>query len=322
MPPWVSIAAYITTGAAAGILISVAGCMTGKDYDKMAQLPDTTGMKDEVIVHETQCGGYDNMIRFAGAQTIKVGQASATSRRDVESAINEQTVAMAHFVAYFKPNDLPLEEVIDIAHKHDVPVIVDAAAEFPLFSQLRRYTDMGADLAIFSGGKGLCGPQSSGLILGRKDLIEACTVNANPNHGAGRPMKVGKEEIVGLVTAMELYADGESQEAERGRWHERTIYMAEAISHLPGVRAYNEIAEPTFLPHRGGLTPEGIPITYVEWDTEKMPKSKEEVQRELDEGSPSLMVGISPGGISLTPHTLQPGEERTIAERVAQVLST
>ena len=316
-------AAYISSGAAAGIAISVAACMTGEDYDKMHQLPDTTGMKNEVIVQAVQIGGYDNMIELAGARVIPVGdEGGRADRGQMEEAFNEQTLAVVHFVAYSSLEGVPIEEVIEISHKRGVPVIVDAAAEFPPFSVLRLYADMGADLTIFSGGKGLLGPQASGLVLGRKGLIEACAVNTSPNHGVGRPMKIGKEEIIGLVTALELYADEGFQQAERRSWEERTSYLAEALSRVPGVRAYNEIGGPTYLPDRSGLTPEGIPITYVEWDAQTVSKAKEDVERELDEGSPSMKVGISPRGISISPHTLQPGEERIIAERVARVLST
>ena len=315
-------AAFITAGAAAGIAVGVAGCMTGKDYDKMQQLPDNTeGMKDQVIVQTRQCGGYDNMVRLAGAKTVRVGDAGGTSRDDIESAINDQTVAIVHFVAYFKPGDLPVEEVIEIGHRHDVPVIVDAAAEFTTVADLREYADMGADLSIFSGGKGLRGPQSSGLILGRKDLIEACAVNANPNHGIGRPMKVGKEEIVGLVAAVELFANGEFQQAERQAWQERCALMEEAISALPGVRAYTEPASPTWFPERSGVTPEGVPMTHVEWDQGLIAKTAEDVEGEMEEGNPGVKVGTTSEGITLSPHTLRPGDDAVVVQRVAEVLA-
>jgi L-seryl-tRNA(Ser) seleniumtransferase len=311
--------AYITSGAAAGVAIGVAACMTGKDYDKVYQLPDTTGMRNEVIIQAAQRNPYDIATRLAGCEAVYVGQENGTSRSDMESAINEMTAAIVHFVAHASPNDLPLEQAIEIAREHDVPVIVDAAGEFPPFSVLRRYADMGADLTVFSGGKGLGGPQSSGLVLGRRDLTEACAVNGNPNHGVGRPMKAGKEEIVGVLTALELYADEEFQREQQRSWEERTSYMVQALSRVPGVTSYSEVAGPTSLCSR--LTPEGIPITYVEWDAEVISKTNEEVQRELEEGSPGIAVGVSGTGISLTPYTLQPGDERTVCERMAQVLS-
>ena len=147
-------AAYITAGAAAGVTLSVAACMTGKDNARVHQLPNTRGMKDEVIIQVMQRNYYELMIRLAGAKLVEIGLANATEDYHLESAINDQTAAIVHFVAYSPPSDLPIERVIEIGHKHGVPVVVDAAAEFPPFSALRRWADMGADLTIFSGGKG------------------------------------------------------------------------------------------------------------------------------------------------------------------------
>ena len=207
-------AAYITAGAAAGVTISVAACMTGKNNARIHQLPNTRGMKDEVIIQVMQRNYFELMIRLAGASLVEIGLANGTQDYHLESAINDQTAAIVHFVAFSLTSDLPIERVIEIGHKHGVPVIVDAAAEFPPFSALRRWADMGADLTIFSGGKGIRGPQSTGLILGRKDLIEACAMNASPNNGVDRPPKVGKEEIAGVVTALELFSIEEFERAE------------------------------------------------------------------------------------------------------------
>ena len=315
-------AAYITSGAAAGVTVAVAACMTGRDDAKVHQLPNTDGLKDEVIIQVMQRNFYELMIRLAGARLIEVGLANQTYPWHIESAINEQTAAIVHFVAYSPPQDLPIETVIEIAHKHGLPVIVDAAAELPPFSNLRRYADMGADLTIFSGGKGLRGPQSSGLILGRKDLIAACAMHSNPNHGVGRPAKVGKEEIIGLVTALELFASEEFAQAELESYEERTAFIVEALSHTPGVVAYRETAPPSYLSNLSGAAPEGVPVAHVEWLEATIPKSKDEVRQELAEGSPAIMAALSPKGIILAPHTLQPGEERIVADRVAQLLGT
>ena len=313
-------AAYITSGAAAGVTIAVAACMAGRDDAKVHQLPNTDGMKDEVIIQVMQRNFYELMIRLAGARLIEVGLANQTYPWHIESAINEQTAAIVHFVAYSPSHDLPIETVIEIAHKHGLPVIVDAAAEMPPFSNLRRYADMGADLTIFSGGKGLRGPQSSGLILGRKDLVEACARHSSPNHGVGRPMKVGKEEVIGLVTAMELFASEEFAQAELESYEERTAFIVEALSHTPGVVASRDTAPPSFLSDLSGAAPEGVPVAQVEWQEAAIPKSNEEVRQELAEGSPAIMAALSSTGIILAPHTLQPGEERIVADRVAQVL--
>ena len=200
-------ACTITNGAAAGVAVSVAACMTGSSNARVHQLPDTAGMKDEVIVQRMQINFYELMIRLTGARIVPAGLANRTYPWHLEAAFTPQTAAVVHFPAYSPPTDLPIDRVVELAHARGVPVIVDAAAEFPPFSILSHYWKLGADLTIVSGGKGLRGPQSSGLILGRKSLVEACVMSGSPNHGVGRPMKVGKEEIAGLLTAVELWSE-------------------------------------------------------------------------------------------------------------------
>lgn len=314
-------AAYITAGAAAGVTLSVAACMTGKDNAKVHRLPNTEGMKDEVIIQVMQRNYYELMIRLAGAKLVEIGLANATEDYHLESAINERTAAIVHFVAYSPPSDLSIDQVIEIGHKHGVPVIVDAAAEFPPFSALRRWADMGADLTIFSGGKGIRGPQSTGLILGRKDLIEACTMNASPNHGVGRPPKVGKEEIAGVVTALELFSIEEFEKAEAQEYEDRARYMTEAISRVPNVRSYVETAPPTSAPGPGGAAPEGTPLTYVEWNESTLGKTKGQIVAALGAGDPAVLVSASAKGIVIAPHTMQPGEEHIVSQRVAEIFA-
>ena len=310
-------ACYITSGAAGGVLISIASCMTGKDWAKVHQLPDTKGMKNEVIMQVMQRNFYELMVREAGANLVEIGLANTTYPWHLEAAINEQTAAIIHFVAYSPPSDLPLEEVIRIAHSKGVPVVVDAAAEFPSFSILKHYSDMGADLTIFSGGKGIRGPQSSGLILGRKDLVEACAMNGSPYHGVGRPCKVGKEEIVGLVTAIELFSDPEYERRELEGWHLRTDYIVESLSDLPDVTVRSG-----FPKDFAGVqvNPGIVPVTVLEWDNTVISMTKEEVVSALREGDPGIYVATSRDGIVIAPHTLLPNEERIVAERVEAVL--
>ena len=312
-------ACYITSGAAGGVLISTAACMTGKDWAKVHQLPDTQGMKNEVIMQVMQRNYYELMVREAGAKLVEIGLANTTNSWHLEAALNEQTAAIIHFVAYSPPQDLPLEEVIKIAHKRDVPVVVDAAAEFPSFSILRHYIEMGADLVIFSGGKGIRGPQSSGLILGRKDLIEACAMNGSPYHGVGRPCKVGKEEIIGLVTAIELFSDPEYERKELEGWHLRTGYIVETLSDLSHVTV-----ESGFPSDFAGVqvNPGIVPVAVVTWDNQAIPMTKEKAASALLEGDPGVYVATSRDGIVIAPHTLLPGEERIVAERVGAVLTS
>ncbi len=276
-------------------------------------------MKDEVVVQRMQINFYELMIRLAGAKIVEFGLANRVDPWHLKAAFNDQTVAVVHFPAYSPPTDLPLDQVIEIAHQHGVPMIVDAAAEFPPFSVLSRFWRLGADLAIFSGGKGLRGPQSSGLILGRRDLVEACAANASPNHGVGRPMKVGKEEIVGLLTAVEMWSSPEFEERMFDCWQKCAAYMIGALSETPGVRTYQG-ASPS---SSTGLAvqPDGLPFAHVEWDTDRIPKTIEQVVQALADGNPSIIVSATPQGILLNPSTLEKGEERVVVDRVSQVLT-
>ena len=311
-------ACYITNGAAAGVAVSVAACMTGSSNARVHQLPDTSGMKDEVIVQRMQINFYELMIRLTGSRIVPVGLANRTYPWHLEAAFTPQTASVVHFPAYSPPTDLPIDQVIELAHARGVPVIVDAASEFPPFSILSHYWKLGADLTIFSGGKGLRGPQSSGLILGRKDLVEACAVNSSPNHGVGRPMKVGKEEIAGLLTAVELWSNPEFERKMFDRWRRRTDSMIEILSQVPGVRASKGDSPPAST----GLAvhPDGLPFTLVEWDSQRVAKSVGQVMAELWEGDPSIIVAETPSGILLNPATLEPGEAEIVAQRVAGVL--
>jgi len=169
-------------------------------------LPDTTGLKDEVIIHKSHRNGYDHAVRQIGVKIVEIGTMTETRPEELEKAINDKTAAIVWFQAQVTGRgDLPLQTVIEIADRANVPVIVDAADQLPPVENLWKFTQMGAALAIFSGGKDLCGPQASGLVLGRKELIESIRLNGNPNASIGRPMKVGKEEMVGLLTAVKLY---------------------------------------------------------------------------------------------------------------------
>ncbi len=312
-------ACAITNGAAAGVAVSVAACMTGSSNARIHQLPGTDGMKDEVIVQRMQINFYELMIRLTGARIVPVGLANRTYPWHLEPAFTPQTAAVVHFPAYSPPTDLPIDQVIELAHDRGVPVIVDAAAEFPPFSILSHYWKLGADLTIFSGGKGLRGPQSSGLILGRKDLVEACAMNGSPNHGVGRPMKVGKEEIAGLLTAVELWSDPKFERKMYDRWEQRSGSMIETLSQVPGVRARKGDSPPAST----GLAvhPDGLPFTLVEWDSRRVAKTAGQVMAELWEGDPSIIVAETPSGILLNPATLEPGEAEIVAQRVAAVLT-
>ena len=198
-------ACYVSSGAAAGLAVAVAACIAGDNPAAIARFPRLESGKYEVVVHRCQRNGYDYAMRQLGVRLIEIGMAHSTAAWELEAAITPRTACVVYFAgAHFSRGALPLQQVIAIARAHGVPVIVDAAAQIPPIANLWHFTqEMGADLAIFSGGKGLRGPQPAGLVLGRPDLIAACRLNRSPNASIGRPMKVGKEELMGMLAAVE-----------------------------------------------------------------------------------------------------------------------
>jgi L-seryl-tRNA(Ser) seleniumtransferase len=195
--------AYVCNGAAGGLMLCAAVCMTDGDLFKYSRLPDATKVKNEIIIMRCQRNAYDKAVEAGGAKVVEIGDADETLEYDLEGSINERTAAVFYFESSnFKRASMPLEEVIRIAHKHQVPVVVDAAAQLPPVENLWKFTKMGADLVIFSGGKTLCGPQDSGLILGKEKYIAACRKLGAPNHGICRSSKVSREAMAGLYQAL------------------------------------------------------------------------------------------------------------------------
>lgn len=224
-------AACVSCGAAAGVLLAVAACLTGEDLASALALPATDGLaRTEVISFRGHWNGFLSAVRETGATLIEV----PGTETDYEAAFTERTAAVLWFAGDFWGDDaLPLEPTVRIAHAHGVPVIVDAADQIPAVENLWHYTkEAGADLAIFSGGKGLRGPQSSGMILGRADLIRACRVNSGPQHSIGRPAKVGKEEMLGLLAAVERAVALDSTAVHAG-WSEIVDAWVNELGTLP-----------------------------------------------------------------------------------------
>lgn len=202
-------AAYITNGASGGLLLSTAVCLSKGDTYKFMRLPDTKG-SDEVIIFNCQHNAYDKAISAAGAKVVIVGDADETLEVELKGAINDNTAAIFYFInIQYDHAAISLSEVIKIAHEHGIPVVVDAAAQLPPVENLWTITGMGADLVIFSGGKTLCGPQDSGLILGRRDLINDCIRFGAPAHGICRSSKVSREAMVGLYVALREYVEAD-----------------------------------------------------------------------------------------------------------------
>lgn len=306
-------AAYVTASAACGLVITTAACMTGTDPKRIRQLPDTAGMRDEVVVQKTHRIAYDQAIRLTGAKLVELDDSDGPPIEAMRAAIGDGTRAAAVFYLgknFKKPKSVPLEQAVAMAHAVDVPVIVDAASECPPVSTLTRFTEAGADLVIFSGGKSLQGPQSTGLIIGRKELISACAVNGTPFATVGRPMKVSREEILAFIKALEIYLNRD-HEADAARWEEKVRYIEGKLAGISYVSISRIDPEETY----------AVPQLRVTIDPEAGLTGDDAVKSLLD-GSPRIIVqDRGEEGFSINPHNLQDGQERIVAERCREVLS-
>ncbi len=302
-------AAHVTSGAANALLLATAACVAGKDPQKIRRLPDSAGMKNEVILQKTHRVAYEHAIRAAGTTLVEV-----ETREQMENAIGDKT-AMMFFLNYADPKgQVKRKEFVDIARNHRVPTLIDAAADVPPVERLSEYVRMGFDLVAFSGGKGLRGPQCSGLLLGRKDLVEAAYLNGSPHaDSVGRGAKVGKEEIVGLWTAVEVYLDTDHK-AEWRDWESRIRDMNRTLDGLRGVKT-----EP-FVPEIANESPH----LRVTWDEQTIPLKNAQVAKLLRDGEPRIEVRPSAADqpvVEIAVWMLYPGEHRIVARRLREVLA-
>jgi len=321
-------AAYVSCGCAAGMVLSTAACIAGVDPEKRARLPFSDDLNNEIVVQRSTKVGYAFAIRQAGGKMVEFGTEQGATVADLEAAITPRTAAI--FVFYqtvrdsgawdstainYQPSNapsLPLEQQIAVAKKHGVPLFVDAAAQLPPVENLWKLTGMGADLVLFSGGKGLCGPQSSGLILGRQDLIDACAFNACPRGFIGRPMKVGKEEIVGLMTAVRLYVEQDHEKLLQS-YEERVAWMVRELDGQTGIKARRSFPSEAGQPH---------PRAEVIFDSEVLGTTRDKVLKRLMEqdpvaGTPAVFLAASgENGVFINPQTLEPEEDSLVVEAV------
>ncbi|HLW60356.1 MAG TPA: aminotransferase class V-fold PLP-dependent enzyme [bacterium] len=306
-------AAFVSSGAAAGLALASAACLAGDDPGRMAKLPDTTGLPHAIVIHRAQRNRYDQCLRLPGADLREFGGADRTEPWELAAALDADVVAVAYIAEFAEARgSLPFAEVVEIASRAGIPVLVDAAAELPPVENLWRFVQQGASLVVFSGGKDLRGPQATGLVLGREDLVRACRLHSNPNQRIGRPMKAGKEEIAGLVAAVERYL-ALDHAAEMARWESQVAFLLNALGDLPAASARR------MCPAEPGIQPVGIPRVYI--DLRPGAPAKEEVIGALREGDPAIVVGEHRAGLVLNPQTLQPGEEAIVASRLVDILS-
>jgi L-seryl-tRNA(Ser) seleniumtransferase len=310
-------AALVTAGASAGLVLQAAACIAGADPARIVRLPDSRGMRNEVVIQRAHRFAYDQAYRVGGAVLVEIGLARRTQPFELEEAITDRTAAVAYLVSPFTspPGVLGLEQVIEIAHRRSVPVIVDAASMLPPRGNLTRFLRLGADLVSFSGGKGIRGPQSTGIVVGRADLVRAAALNASPNQAVGRAAKTSKEEIAGLVVALELFL-AEDEEAEMKRYRDVCSVIVEAVAEIPGLRPVVE---------QDGVN-RVIPQAVIYFTPDWRGPSGHAVQVALAEGEPHIYVqqGAHQGGyfdeIAVDPINLQPGDEAIIAARLREEL--
>lgn len=309
--------AIVTSGAAAGLALSVAACITRGDPWKMRQLPNTDGiLKNQVIIQRAHMIPYEQIIRMPGAKLVEVGSVTYTNSSELESAINEKTAAIVYIESHecVKRAELPPEEVTKIARKYDVPTILDAAAELPPVSNFRKWLKQGFDLVVYSGGKAIGGPNDTGFIYGKADLIKFCAMQNAPNVYFGRPFKVSKEQIVGLIVALRAY-NSKDHEKELQSWHNRVNFLYNQLKDLPGTKVEIVFPDETGLP---------VPRVRIKLDEDFLGIKASDVIKTLRNGNPSVVVRHFDqriGIIALDAMCLKDGEEALVAELIKNQLS-
>jgi L-seryl-tRNA(Ser) seleniumtransferase len=327
-------AGIVTSGAAAGLTLAACACLTGLDPAKMDRLPDTEGLPNEVIIPRMHRTSYDHALRAAGARLVEVGFNDRTvgcgvrglEKWEIEEAIGPLTVALAYTAT--PDSGISLRELADVAEAHGLPVIVDAAAQLPPVENLRRFINEGASLVVFSGGKGIRGPQASGILCGRRELVAAALlqqldmdINKDtwafpeelmpadrvyrlPHHGIGRGFKTGKEEIVGLIVALERFVDPAFRDEmkTRDQW---LTEIAERLAEVPGVEV--SLSSPGT-----GKAPRNLELRFADADVLAL-------TRALKSGDPAIEVGearISEGVLVIKSGALKDGDAPVIADRI------
>ena len=313
-------AALVTTGCSSGMMLGIAACMAGKDPEKAARLPDATGMKNEIVIQSGQRYKYDRTLTFTGAKLVEVGDQDGTSPGEIEEAINEQTVAL-HFVASGNQEGIvPIEVLIRIGKKYHVPVLVDAAGQVYPVERLRKYNVLGADLVAYSS-KYFGGPNSTGFLAGRKDLLDAALMHSaigfeyGPPRTIGRAMKVDRQEIAAVVTALREWV-AMDHEARFAVYRKRAERLKAELASIPYIQ----------------VTLHGDPVkgVNIQLDPQRMRKSVAEIADTLKDGNPSIWFHWSlsmyvqeqaPNTMFFSVETIEDGDEPQIAQRLAAVLA-
>jgi len=330
----------ISSGCAACMTMSTAACLTGKDRLKIARLPNTEGMKNELIWQKGHYPTYSDQFTAAGARLVLVGGDSVVldtpdflvgsripalrtlgvSAKTVEEAVTDKTFAFAYSLGWMLPQHglLPLDEFCDLAHKHNIPVIVDAASELPYLTNgrfdLGRFNRMGADIVCYSGGKAMRGPNDTGIAIGKREIVEAAKMQMNPSSGIGRGFKVSKEQMVGLLIAIErcFKLDWNQIMKEEG---ERAKYIVDALKNVPHVKTEIVFPDETGLP---------VARVWVRLDEKALGITATSLIEKMREGDPSIFLrgGYTGLGIVIVDvQVLRPGEEEVVSQKLKSVLA-
>ena len=302
-------AAAVTSGAAAGLVLSAAACMTRDDPEKIGMLPATQRLKGEILMFASQGTSYANYIRQSGAKLLMLEPTDSLA-----DAIGESIAAFVYFAGLKEGSCPTLSECASVCQNRGVPVIVDAAGRMPTRQNVRHLLSDGADLLLYSGGKAIGGPQPSGIICGRPDLVRACFLSACPHSGIGRPMKVGREEAMGLLRALELFLERDhaaDNEARRAKLE--TIQCA--LADMPGLEVR--------LSQRSHHD-DPVPSVYIRPDTELGLPSARAAAAELGaghDGRPPVAVWPEGDEVFVCATMLQDGDEDIVAQRLREVFT-
>jgi uncharacterized pyridoxal phosphate-dependent enzyme len=301
-------AGMVTSGAASGVVLSMAACMTGTDINKVKKLPNSQGMRNKLIMQKIHMGSYSHMYTFPGVDIVEIGDFNDCLIEELEGAYDDNTAAVGYlFGPRVSQTGLTLSQIVTSAHKRDIPVIVDAAAMLPPKSNLRKYITEGADLVVFSGGKLIHGPQATGLMFGRKDLVDAAFANSNPNHSIGRPHKVSKEDMIGLYVALKQFMESD-EEVMLENFKDKLTPIVDELSNINGVTV--EIVHDGINYH--------VPVAII-----KFHPSLEKIQAA---DFPKIMLRNEPaifmqyfkelGHLVVNPISLQDGEPEIVAQEL------
>lgn len=299
----------VTSGAAGAITCGYAGVLTKDNDEFIKRLPDLTGMKSEVIIQKSHRYPFDHQIRATGVKLVEI-----ETRDDLRKAVSPRTAVM-HFTNYLNPEgQIKVDEWVKLSMQHKLPCFNDAAADTPPISRLWEYVNMGYDLVTFSGGKDIRGPQCAGLLLGKEDLIHYALLNNSPYEDTlGRGQKIGKEEIVGMVKALELFLTSDQEAVLQHYWHQLD-YVAHVVNKIPGVSTAYHYNPKQIANHTVGMD--------IFWDPRRISLTSEGAVEELRKGKPSIVMGGGRrgGGLSLVPWQMKSGQEKVVATRVAEIL--